>query len=257
MRVARTGAVMTLDETGALVTGGSGAIGRAVVAELATAGAAVTVAYHTDADAAERAAATARDRGVRARTAQADLTDPDEAERLVETAADFAPLGVLVNSAGYTAPAAVEDLDPETVRRTLAVNVEGAINAARAAAPELRERRGVVVNVSSVAAEIGSVDASYATAKAGLLGFTRALARELGEDGARANAVLPGPVDTPMNDDIVEFLEEERFRGHRTVDTLLDRYEAQPAEVADAVRFLAAHEFVTGETLHVDGGMGL
>ncbi|MFB6303029.1 MAG: SDR family NAD(P)-dependent oxidoreductase [Haloferacaceae archaeon] len=248
---------MTLDGTGALVTGGSGAIGRAIVAELATAGAAVTVAYHTDEAAAERAAAEARERAGRARTAQADLTDPDAAERLVDEATDFAPLGVLVNSAGYTAPAAVEDLDPETVRRTLAVNVEGAINAARAAVPALRERGGVVVNVSSVAAEIGSVDVSYATAKAGLLGFTRALARELGEDGARANAVVPGPVDTPMNDEIVEFLEERRFRGHRTVDTLLDRYEAQPEEVADAVRFLVANEFVTGETLHVDGGMQL
>lgn len=257
MRVGPTGAVMTLEGTGALVTGGSGAIGRAVVAELAAGGAAVTVGYHTDATAAEAAADEARDRAGRARTAGADLTDPDEARRLVETAAEFAPLGVLVNCAGHTAPAPVEDLDPDAVRRTLAVNVEGAINAARAAAPTLRDRSGVVVNVSSVAAEIGSVDASYATAKAGLLGFTRALARELGEDGARANAVVPGPVDTPMNDDIVEYLEGERFRGHRTVDTLLDRYEAQPEEVADAVRFLATHEFVTGETLRVDGGMGL
>jgi 3-oxoacyl-[acyl-carrier protein] reductase len=248
---------MTLDGTGALVTGGSGAIGRAIVAELATAGAAVTVAYHTDSEAAARAAAEARDLAGRAQTARADLTDPDEAARLVRDAADFAPLGVLVNSAGYTAPAAVDDLSPEAVRRTLAVNVEGAINAARAAVPDLREERGVVVNVSSVAAEIGSVDASYATAKAGLLGFTRALARELGEDGVRANAVVPGPVDTPMNDEIVEFLEAQRFRGHRTVDTLLDRYEAQPEEVADAVRFLVDNEFVTGETLHVDGGMHL
>jgi 3-oxoacyl-[acyl-carrier protein] reductase len=113
------------------------------------------------------------------------------------------------------------------------------------------------VLVTSVAAEMGTVDAGYATAKAGLHGFVRALARECGADGVRVNAVVPGPVESPMNDDVLEHLETTRFRGHRTVDTLLDRYEAQPEEVAAAVRFLATQAFVTGEFLHVDGGMSL
>lgn len=253
---------MELVDANVLVTGGSGAIGAAVVAELAVAGADVTVGYYTDEASAQEAVDAARAHGVDARAVAADVTDEEDVAALVEQAAETAPVSVLVNCAGVTAPRALADFDRESFRRSLVVNVEGAATVTRAVVNQRRNADrdtagAAVVNVSSIAAEVGTVDASYAASKAGLLGMTRALARELGSEGIRVNAVAPGPVDTPMNDRIVEFLEEQRFRGHETVDTLLDRYEARPEEVASAVRFLAAHEFVTGEVLHVDGGMSL
>jgi 3-oxoacyl-[acyl-carrier protein] reductase len=252
---------MNLANTNALVTGGSGAIGHAIVTELAAAGADITVGYRTDEASAEEAVETARTHSVDAQAVPADVTDNEAVETLVEQATDPEPVTILVNCAGVTDPHAIENLDRESFRRSLLVNVESATTVTREIITRLREAPGVgnaaVINVSSVAAELGTVDTSYAASKAGLLGATRALARELGSENIRVNAVAPGPVDTPMNDRILEFLEEQCFRGHETVDTLLDRYAAQPEEVASAVRFLAAHDFITGEVLHVDGGMSL
>jgi 3-oxoacyl-[acyl-carrier protein] reductase len=252
---------MDLAKANALVTGGSGAIGHAIATELAAAGADITIGYQTDEAGAKKAVEAARTHNVDAEAVAADITDNEAVETLVERATDPEPVTVLVNCAGVTNPHAIENLDRESFHRSLVVNVESATAVTQAVVARLCEatdtESAAVVNVSSVAAELGTVDTSYAASKAGLLGVTRALARELGSENIRVNAVAPGPVDTPMNDRILEFLEEQRFRGHETVDTLLDRYEAQPEEVASAVRFLTAHDFVTGEVLHVDGGMSL
>ncbi|MFB6074755.1 MAG: SDR family NAD(P)-dependent oxidoreductase [Haloarculaceae archaeon] len=252
---------MDLAESVALVTGGSGAVGQAVVEELARSGADVTVGYHTDEAGAEAAVEAARAHGVDARAVQADLTDEDDAERLVADAAEQGDLRALVTAAGVTDPGPLADLDAERLERLLAVNVGGTVAVTRAASERMRTGAGgpggAIVAVSSVAAEMGTVDAGYAAAKGGVDGFVRAVARELGAEGVRANVVAPGPVETPMNDDVVASLEARRFRGHGTVDTLLDRYEATPGEVAAAARFLLSHGFVTGEVLHVDGGMSL
>jgi 3-oxoacyl-[acyl-carrier protein] reductase len=254
---------MDCASTGAVVTGGSGTIGAAVVDELARAGTDVTVAYHADESGADAAAEAARDRGVRAQTVRADVTDPAEAAALIETAADFTDLCIVVHCAGVTELQAVEDVTGDAIQRSFAVDVEGAMNVAAPAVGSMRDRRsdhehtGAVVAVSSVAALSGTVSIPYAAAKAGLVGAMRALARECGTDGITANVVCPGPVESAVNDEIIEYLEDQRFRGHQTVDTLLGRYEAQPEEVAEAVAFLAGHGFVTGETLSVDGGLTL
>jgi len=238
----------------ALVTGGSGALGRAIAAELARAGCDVAVGYHTDAEGAAAAAEAVESHGRSAATVAGDVTDLADARALVDRGGDLGSLSVVVNGAGVVAPGPAGDA-PARIADVLAVNVEGAVNVTAAALDPLREADGAVVNVASVAADLGTVDVTYAASKAGLVGVTRSLARELGSDGVRVSAVAPGPVDTPMDDAITESLEARRFRGHHTVDTLLDRYEATPAEVASAVRFLAGHEFVTGEVLRVDGGM--
>lgn len=240
----------------ALVTGGSGAVGRAIATELARAGADVAVGYHSDEAGAERTAGVVESGGRTATVVGGDVADIDDARALVDCAAELGPLSTVVNAAGVVAPGPAESA-PSRVGDVLSTNLEGAINVAAAAIDPLRETEGAIVNVGSVAAELGTVDVTYAASKGGLAGATRALARELGPDGIRVSAVAPGPVDTPMNDEITESLEERRFRGHHTVDTLLDRYEATPAEVATAVRFLATHEFVTGEVLRVDGGMSI
>jgi 3-oxoacyl-[acyl-carrier protein] reductase len=245
-----------MTEGTALVTGGSGAIGRAIAAELSKEGMDVAVGYHTDESGARAAADAVESHGNGATTIQADVGDPDGAETLVEGACELGALSAVVNAAGIAAPGPIESA-PERIGEVLSVNVEGAVNVAAAAADPLRETEGAIVNVGSVAADAGTVDVTYAASKAGIVGVTRALARELGPDGIRVSAVSPGPVDTPMDDAITDSLEDRRFRGHHTVDTLLDRYEATPEEVADAVRFLATHPFVTGEVLRVDGGMAI
>lgn len=252
---------MELTETTALVAGGSGTVGRATVPALARAGADVVVGYHTDGAGADAAAERARNAGQEATTVAADLTDPEETAALVDVAAERfeSRFGVLIDCSGRTDPRALEELDRSTLSGLLETNVAGSVGLAREAVRRFRDagEGGGVVLVTSVAAEMGTVDAGYATAKAGLHGFVRALARECGADGIRVNGVVPGPVESPMNDDVLEHLEATRFQGHHTVDTLLDRYEARPEEVAEAVRFLATREFVTGEFLHVDGGMSL
>lgn len=243
-------------DTVALVTGGSGAVGRAVAPMLARSGFNVAIAYYRDKAGASTAAEAVREYGQRATIVQADVRDTEETAALVKQAATLGPVALLVNGAGAVDPGPIDEA-PDSIGELLAVNVEGAINVTTPAIEQLRENDGSVVNISSVAAVRGTVDTTYATSKAGLVGFTRSLAREVGPDGVRVNAVAPGPVDTPMNDTITDSLEDRRFRGHHTVDTLLDRYEATPEEIASAVRFLATHKFITGEVLHVDGGMAL
>lgn len=240
----------------ALITGGSGSVGYAVALALAQRGFNVAVAYHQNEDGAHETANDVEKHGQRAIVIQEDVGDPQQATAIVEQAAKLGSLSVVVNGAGVVDPGPVEQA-PTAIRQVLETNVEGAINVTAPAIDYLRNEGGSVVNISSVAAVLGTVDTTYATSKAGLLGFTRSLAREVGPDGIRVNAVAPGPVDTPMNDAITDSLEDRRFRGHHTVDTLLDRYEATPEEVASAVQFLATHEFITGEVLRVDGGMAL
>lgn len=247
---------MRASEGTALVTGGSGSIGRAIAAELSRTGMDVAVGYYGDESGARATAEAVESHGNAATIQQGDVSDPDDARELVDSACEMGPLSALVNAAGVVSPEPI-DTAPERIGEVLSVNVEGTVNVAAAAVDPLRETEGAIVNVASVAAHVGTVDVTYAASKAGIVGVTRSLARELGPDGIRVSAVSPGPVDTPMDDEIVESLEERRFRGHHTVDTLLDRYEATPDEVAAAVRFLATHPFVTGEVVRVDGGMAI
>ena len=239
-----------------LVTGSSRGIGRAIAVELAERD--VVVNYRSDEAAAAETADRVREAGGDAVTAQADISESAAADRLVETAVDaFGSLDAVVNNAGVTRPNRLEETTDAEWESVIDTNLSGAFRVTRAAAPHLREVGGDVVFLSSVGGTLGTVDASYAASKAGLHGLTRALARELGPDGVQVNAVAPGPVDTDLNDVILDYLEGIEFRGHENVDTHLPEYACEPADVADSVRYLIDNEYVHGEVLEVDGGMHL
>jgi 3-oxoacyl-[acyl-carrier protein] reductase len=237
----------SLEGRSALVTGGSRGIGRAIAEELARAGASVIVGYRSGADEAEEVASAIGGRAV-----QADVSLDEEARRLVEEAGE---LDLLVNNAGVTRDgllARMPDEDWETVLRT---NLYGAFHTCRAAARGMmRRRRGSIVNITSVVGIHGNPGQSnYAASKGGLIGFTKALARELAPRGVRANAVAPGYIDTALTG----VLPEEVTAAILT-NTPLGRL-GEPHDVAGAVRFLCSDEasFITGEVLLVDGGLGM
>jgi len=239
-----------------VVTGASRGIGRAIAVALAEHD--VVVNYRSDGDAAAETARRVRDAGGSAVTVRADVSETAAADRLIETATDeFDSIDAVVNNAGIARPNRLEETTDEAWESVIDTNLSGAFRVTRAAAPHLRESGGAVVFLSSVGGTLGTVDAGYAASKAGLHGLTRALARELGPDGVRVNAVAPGPVETDLNDIILDHLEAIEFRGHENVDTHLPEYACDPATVADSVRHLIETDHIHGEVLEIDGGMHL
>jgi 3-oxoacyl-[acyl-carrier protein] reductase len=237
-----------------LVTGASRGIGRAIATHLAP-DHDVAVAYNQSADAAATVADEVQTAGAEAVTVQGDVTDSGAVDAMVEEAADgLGGLDAVVNNAGIVDPDRLTDLDDDQFDRVLQTNLTGAFYVTRAAMEHLQPG-GDVVFISSIGGTGGTVDASYAASKAGLHGLTRALAREYGEDGVQVNAVAPGPVETEMNDEILEYLESVEFRGHENVDTHLPDYACQPETVAHTVSYLLANDYIQGEVVNVNGGM--
>jgi 3-oxoacyl-[acyl-carrier protein] reductase len=240
-------AFCSLEGKTALVTGGSRGIGRAIALELARAGASVVVGYRSGQEEAEAVAADTGGRAV-----QADVSDPAEAKRLVEEAGE---LHVLVNNAGLTRDGLIVRMSDEDWRVVLDTNLGGVFHTCRAAARGMMKRRaGAIVNVSSIVGVHGNPgQTNYSASKAGIIGFTKALARELGERGVRANVVAPGYVRTRLTDVL-----DEELTGQMLASTPLGRL-GEPEDIASAVRFLTSDEaaFITGEVLLVDGGLGM
>jgi 3-oxoacyl-[acyl-carrier protein] reductase len=231
----------------ALVTGGSRGIGRAVALELGRAGATVVVGYRTGQEEAEAVAAEIGGRAV-----QADVSDPLSAAALVEAAGD---LDILVNNAGLTRDGLLARMSDEDWRTVIDTNLSSVFYTCRAVArPMMKKRAGAIVNVSSIVGVHGNWgQTNYAASKAGIIGFTKSLARELGSRNVRANVVAPGYVRTQLT----EVLPEEATQT-MLQQTPLGRL-GDPTDVAGAVRFLCSDEasFVTGEVLLVDGGLGM
>ena len=241
----------------ALVTGGGSGIGAATCRRLAAEGAAVAV---TDVN-AEAAEAVAREVGGRAYAL--DVRDGEAiAAALAGAERDIGPLDVLVNNAGYDEFGFFSKTAPDLWDRVLAVNLRGVLAVTHAALPGMQERgRGRIVNVASEAGRMGSQgSAVYSAAKAGVIGFTKAVARESARFGITCNAIAPGPIETPLLMAAPQFLGE---LGERLVKGMVDRTAmrriGQPEEVAAAVAFLASDDaaYVTGETLGVSGGMAM
>jgi 3-oxoacyl-[acyl-carrier protein] reductase len=231
----------------ALVTGASRGIGRAVARELANAGADVVLGYRSGRDEAEELAAEIGGRAV-----QADVSSPDDAKRLVEEAGD---VDVLVNNAGLTRDGLLARMSDDDWRTVIETNLSSVFYTCRAVTrPMMRKRRGVIVNISSIVGVHGNWgQTNYAASKAGIIGFTKSLARELGSRGIRANVVAPGYVKTQLTDVL-----PDEATAAMVEQTPLGRV-AEPEEIAGAVRFLASDEasFITGDVLLVDGGLGM
>jgi 3-oxoacyl-[acyl-carrier protein] reductase len=229
------------------VTGGSRGIGRAIALELAGAGAHVTLSYRSGQDEAEE---VARETGAKA--VQADVADADDAKRLVEEAGE---LDILVNNAGVTRDGLLARMSDEDWREVIETNLSGVFHTCRAVARGMMKRRaGSIVNVSSIVGLHGNPgQTNYSASKAGIIGFTKALARELGNRGVRANVVAPGYIDTRLTQVIADDMKELML-----ANTPLGRF-GRPEDVAGAVRFLCSDEaaFITGEVLLVDGGLGM
>jgi 3-oxoacyl-[acyl-carrier protein] reductase len=229
------------------VTGGSRGIGRAIALELARAGAEVTLSYRSGKKEADAVAAEAG-----AKAVQADVADAEQARQLVEQAGE---IDILVNNAGVTRDGLLARMPDDDWNDVLSTNLGGVFHTCRAAARGMMKRRaGAIVNISSIVGLHGNPgQTNYSASKAGIIGFTKALARELGNRGVRANVVAPGYVDTRLTQVIADDMKELML-----ANTPLGRF-GTPEDVAGAVRFLCSDEaaFITGEVLLVDGGLGM
>jgi len=243
---------MRLEGRRALVTGGAGGIGAATARRLAAEGADVVIGDVNE----EGAASVAGE--ISATAARLDVTDPASANAL---AVEHGPFAILVNNAGTDEFGFFADTDPGVWERVIAINLMGVLACTHAVLPGMQESGyGRIVNVSSEAGRIGSKGSvAYSSAKGGVLGFTKAMAREGARFGITVNAICPGPIETPLLMGALEFGEI----GEKVIETMKGgtqlRRLGTPDEVAATIAFLASDDasYVTGETLGVSGGMGM
>jgi 3-oxoacyl-[acyl-carrier protein] reductase len=246
--------MIDLSGKAAVVTGGSRGIGRGIGLRLALQGADVCFSYRGNAAAAEETRAAIAATGRRAVAFQGDATDPAAAEALIKTALEtFGKVDILVNNAGITRDDLIMRMSVEAFREVLETNLFGAFYAIKAATrPMLKAKSGRIINITSVSGQAGQAgQANYSSAKAGLIGLTKATARELASRGITCNAVAPGFVLTELTQDLAE-----PFLERITAATPLGRF-GTIEEIAAAVAFLASDEaaFITGQVLAVDGGL--
>ena len=237
----------------ALVTGGSRGIGKAISLALAAHGAKVAINYATNAAAAEETARTIGGSDA-AITIAGDVGDPASAAALVEqTIAAFGRIDILVNNAGVTADDLILRMSEAEWDKVIDTNLKGAFSVTKAAIrPMVRQRFGRVISVSSVAGIVGNAgQANYSAAKAGMIGFTKAIAKEVASRNITANIIAPGIIDTEMTADLTEAQRGEIMRMVAVGRT------GKPEDVAPAAVFLASNEaaYVTGHVLTVDGGL--
>lgn len=241
-----------LKEKVAIVTGGSRGIGRSIALALATEGAKVTVNYARSREAADKVVAEIGEAGGEAIAVQGDVSQQEQVENLIkETKEKFGRIDVLVNNAGITRDTLLLRMKPEDWQAVIDLNLTGVFLCTKAVSKlMLKQRSGRIINIASVSGQMGNPgQANYSAAKAGVIGFTKTIAKEMASRGVTVNAVAPGFIETDMTHD----LQAEEILKYIP----LGRY-GQPEEIAGMVRFLAADSaaaYITGQVFNVDGGM--
>ena len=238
----------------AVVTGGGRGIGRGIAARLAGEGAQLAISFRKDDAAAEESAEKVRAAGVKCELFKGDISSPGDVEALFEGVSDaFGRVDILVNNAGITRDNLMMRMKEEEFDEVLGTNLKGTYLCTRAALrPMVRARWGRIVNVSSVVGLVGNAgQANYAASKAGIIGFTKSVAREVAQRGITVNAVAPGYVETELTGSLPESV-KERIRDQ----VPMGRF-GEVEEVAEVVAFLVGEGagYVTGQTIAVDGGM--
>ena len=239
----------------ALVTGSSRGIGRSIALHLARQGASIAVNYLNNEEAAKEVQATIGSYEGQAVLAQGDVSDPEQAERVVETAREaFGKLDILVNNAGFNRDTLLLRMSVQDWDEVMSTNLRAAFLCTKAALKHmLKQRSGRVINIGSVSGIAGNAgQANYAAAKAGLIGFTKAVAREMGSRGITANIVVPGLVQTELTEHIPQQVKD------MAMERIFVGRLGRPEDVAACVAFLASDEasYISGQALVVDGGLG-
>lgn len=238
----------------AVITGASRGIGKAIALKLAREGANIVINYRSNAEEANFVLAEIQALGVKAIAVQADIGVWQEAEALINQAKEeFGTVDVLVNNAGITKDGLIMRMSEMDFDKVVNTNLKGIFNCCRFAVPiMLKQRSGRIINMTSVVGLMGNAgQANYAAAKAGVIGLTKSLAKEVGSRGVTVNAIAPGFIDTDMtavlSDKVRETIKES---------IVLKKF-GTPENVADAVNFLASDsgEYITGQVISVDGGM--
>jgi 3-oxoacyl-[acyl-carrier protein] reductase len=238
----------------AVVTGGGRGIGRAVAVRLANEGANVAISYRSNDVAAEAVAEEVRAAGAQCEIFKGDVASPEDVDALFKGVGEaFGPVEILVNNAGLTRDNLMMRMKESEFDEVLSTNLKGTYLCTRAALrPMIRARWGRIVNVSSVVGLVGNAgQANYAASKAGIIGFTKSVAREVAQRGITANVVAPGYVETELTSSLSEEVKDQ-IRGQVPAGRF-----AEAEEVAEVVAFLAGEGagYITGQTVAVDGGM--
>jgi len=247
---------LALENKVAIVTGGSRGIGRAIALEFAVRGAAVVVNYNKSPEAAEEVVKKIQSAGGKAASHKADVSDFNQAEALVKFAVEiFGDLSILVNNAGITRDQLIMMMPEADWDVVINTNLKSSFNCSKAAVKHmLRKRTGRIINMASVAGQMGNAgQTNYSASKAGQIGFTKALAREVAARNITVNAIAPGFVDT----EILDGMTPETLAAALKMVPLARK--GKPEEIAYAAAFLASDEaaYITGQVLGVDGGMAM